>query len=181
MNSAKLNDWMQVIGIFAVVASLIFVGLQMRQDRVLANVESLSSRSGTIAELANLISDNKALWVSGLNGDELPEEDQAVFQAMVEAVESYYVALWIRLRSIGRNDGRSNAAEEAVDNYAFAIYSHIGLRRAWRAQLVFWRARDSAFDIDDAGGDFRILVDASLQQLDKDAPVLPAEKRYVFW
>ena len=31
MDSAKLNDRMQVVGIFAVVASLIFVGLQMRQ------------------------------------------------------------------------------------------------------------------------------------------------------
>ena len=36
MDSAKLNDWLQVIGIFAVVASLIFVGLQMRQTQEIA-------------------------------------------------------------------------------------------------------------------------------------------------
>ena len=36
MNSVKLNDRLQVIGIFAVVASLIFVGLQMRQDQQIA-------------------------------------------------------------------------------------------------------------------------------------------------
>ena len=36
MDSAKLNDWLQVLGIFALVASLIFVGLQMRQDREIA-------------------------------------------------------------------------------------------------------------------------------------------------
>ena len=36
MDSAKLNDWLQVVGIFALVASLIFVGLQMRQDREIA-------------------------------------------------------------------------------------------------------------------------------------------------
>lgn len=36
MNSAKLNDWLQVAGMFAVVGSLIFVGLQMRQDREIA-------------------------------------------------------------------------------------------------------------------------------------------------
>ena len=29
MDSAKLNDWMHVVGIFALVASLIFVGLRM--------------------------------------------------------------------------------------------------------------------------------------------------------
>lgn len=36
MDSAKLNDWLQVLGMFAVVASLIFVGLQMRQDHEIA-------------------------------------------------------------------------------------------------------------------------------------------------
>lgn len=29
MDSAKLNDWMQVVGIFALVTSLIFVGLHL--------------------------------------------------------------------------------------------------------------------------------------------------------
>jgi hypothetical protein len=36
MNSAKINDWLQVIGIFAVVASLVFVGLQMKQSHEIA-------------------------------------------------------------------------------------------------------------------------------------------------
>ena len=33
MDSAKLNDWLQVVGLFGVIASLLFVGLQMKQDR----------------------------------------------------------------------------------------------------------------------------------------------------
>ena len=36
MNSAKLNDWMQVIGIFAVVISLVFVGFQLKQSQEIA-------------------------------------------------------------------------------------------------------------------------------------------------
>ena len=36
MNSAKLNDWMQVVGIFAVVVSLIFVGYQLKQSQDIA-------------------------------------------------------------------------------------------------------------------------------------------------
>ena len=36
MNSARVNDWLQVVGIFALVASLIFVGLQMRQEHEIA-------------------------------------------------------------------------------------------------------------------------------------------------
>jgi len=36
VNSAKLNDWLQVAGMFALVGSLIFVGLQMKQDHEIA-------------------------------------------------------------------------------------------------------------------------------------------------
>ena len=182
MDSVKVNDWMQVAGIFAVVASLVFVGLQIQQDRAIATVESLSSRADTITELANMIGSNKALWISGLNGDELSEEDTATFQAMTEAVESYFVALYIRLDVIGASQsGGPRSGEEPIRNYAFALYLHKGLRRVWETQLDYWRARDFAFDIPDGGADFRNRVDENLTQLDKDAPPLPDEKRYVFW
>ena len=36
MESSQLNNWMQVAGIFALVASLIFVGLQMQQTHEIA-------------------------------------------------------------------------------------------------------------------------------------------------
>jgi hypothetical protein len=31
MDIAKINDWLQVVGIFGVIASLLFVGMQMKQ------------------------------------------------------------------------------------------------------------------------------------------------------
>ncbi len=36
MDSDKLNDWMQVVGIFAVVVSLMFVGYQLKQSQDIA-------------------------------------------------------------------------------------------------------------------------------------------------
>ena len=36
MDSSKLNDWMQVVGIFAVVISLLFVGYQLKQSQDIA-------------------------------------------------------------------------------------------------------------------------------------------------
>ena len=50
MDSAKLNDWMQVAGIFAVVASLIFVGLQMQQDRDIALFAATQARTDTTVQ-----------------------------------------------------------------------------------------------------------------------------------
>ena len=52
MDSAKISDWMQVVGIFALVASLVFVGMQMQQDREIARVMIYQSRASTLAELS---------------------------------------------------------------------------------------------------------------------------------
>ncbi len=45
MDSAKLNDWMQVVGIFALVASLVFVGLQMKQSQEIAIAAQYHNRA----------------------------------------------------------------------------------------------------------------------------------------
>ena len=177
MNTAKLNDWMQVFGIFAVVASLIFVGLQMRQDRTIAFVDAMSSRSEVISGLAEMISNNQSLWIDGLNGAELSDADEATFHAMNEAIESYFVSTWRRVEGIG--DGLS--AESVSGDYAYAVYTHRGLRQAWKKQLAYWYARNSALSEDTAGGRFRESVNAHLAQLDRESPPLPEEKRYVFW
>ncbi len=52
MDSAKISDWMQVVGIFALVASLVFVGMQMQQDREIARVMIYQSRASLIAEIS---------------------------------------------------------------------------------------------------------------------------------
>ena len=76
MDSAKVNDWMQVIGIFALVASLIFVGLQMQQDRRIAELATYQERAIASAEISfQFVSsgffaaaNSKTLW-----GNSLPE------------------------------------------------------------------------------------------------------------
>ena len=36
MNSERVNDWLQLVGMAAVVASLLFVGLQLKQSQEIA-------------------------------------------------------------------------------------------------------------------------------------------------
>ena len=180
MDKTKLYDWIQIVGIFAVVASLIFVGIQLKQDRAIATAEALASRSEAVTELATLIGENKALWVSGLNGEELSEEDQAAFQAMAEAVESYFVALYVRIDAISASTGVLTS-EDPITNYAFALYLNEGLRRVWDTQRDYWKFRDSAIGSDDGGNFLRQRVDTELARLIKDDPPKPDKKRYVFW
>lgn len=45
VNSQKLNDWLQIIGMFGLVLSLIFVGLQLRQSQNIALSAAYQARA----------------------------------------------------------------------------------------------------------------------------------------
>jgi len=51
LDSSKINDWMQVIGIFALVASLMFVGLQLKQAQDIALSNAYQSRAAIAIDM----------------------------------------------------------------------------------------------------------------------------------
>ena len=62
MNSQRLNDWLQVVGLFGVIGSLIFVGLQLRQTQAIALSERYENRSAaTINTNVGVMSSPEAL------------------------------------------------------------------------------------------------------------------------
>lgn len=60
MNATKLNDWLQVIGLFGVIGSLMFVGLQLKQEQEIAMSAAYQARSQQISDIATAWADNPA-------------------------------------------------------------------------------------------------------------------------
>lgn len=79
MDAAKLNDWMQVIGIFALVASLIFVGLQMKQAHEIALSQAFQARSESTAETLLAMAGNE-YYVSVMTKQRLGEPEKITEQ-----------------------------------------------------------------------------------------------------
>ena len=77
MDSTKLNDWMQVVGIFAVVASLIFVGLQMKQSQEIAVAAQYQERANT----------SVMFWVESKNDETSKIFWGRGFQSFLESTE----------------------------------------------------------------------------------------------
>jgi len=89
MDSAKLNDWMQVAGIFALVASLVFVGMQMKQEQEIALSAAYQSRTATLVEFLTTmgtddVTRSAILKLQSGNTDLTPHERLA-FQNMSSA------------------------------------------------------------------------------------------------
>ena len=80
MDSAKLSDWMQVVGIFALIVSLAFVGLQMQQDRDIARAAIYQDRTAILYENLHAFASDRdrlefKIKLDGRDPDELVSSD----------------------------------------------------------------------------------------------------------
>jgi hypothetical protein len=87
MNSQKINDWLQIVGLFGVIGSLIFVGLQLRQTQAIALSETYYNRTATSIDMnVGVLSSPEAL--SGISKIYRNEFDELT---MPEAVALEYL------------------------------------------------------------------------------------------
>ncbi len=80
------KDVLEAIGFAALVASLIFVGLQIRQDHQIERLQNAADFDDTMIEYARVINANREVWIRGLEGAELSATDQVAFEAVSFAV-----------------------------------------------------------------------------------------------
>jgi len=127
-------DWKTVaelVGIAAIVASLIFVGLQLRQDRQFALAEDAANFDDTMIEYASVIRENREVWLRGLDGAELSQEDQVVFESVAFAVWQKFSGIYRQSRFLYQTSGIMAARQLAGE-----LYVYPGLR-----QYVLFRCR----------------------------------------
>ena len=75
MNTERLQDWLQILGIIGIIASLVFVGQQLKQDRHIAESEAWLSYVDTQVALSQLINENAKIWAEGLGGADFSAAD----------------------------------------------------------------------------------------------------------
>jgi len=177
MRSTNWKDVAELIGIAAIVASLLFVGLQMRQEQEIAITETRSSVTQSIGDLAVMMEASSEIWAKGLDGAELSIADRTAFLAMAEAVESHFFNMYLRFFRLDIGDPNDLARD-----WAYALYVYPGLRQAYMSEQRYDAQRNAAFHGEfNRVNNFRALVLEYLEQLDREEPPIPSEKRYVFW
>jgi hypothetical protein len=75
MDKHKINEWLQIVGMFGVIASLIFVGLEMRQAHGIALSSIYQARSdATVGSLVSAINSPVFLSATSKMYADKPEE-----------------------------------------------------------------------------------------------------------
>ena len=167
---------MQVIGIFAVVLSLIFVGLQMRQEQGIAIVDTYGSVAEAHMSLSVLVGENMSAWKKGLEDEELTEDERGKFAGLVAAVWSHYQRNFIRWSRLGPGN-----PDDVASEFAYALYVFPGLRKVFEANQIFNTSRDAA-----RGGRDELIPWTSrilhyLEKYDEETAPIPDTKEYIFW
>jgi hypothetical protein len=163
MDIAKISNWVQAIGVIGVVASLVFVGIEVRQSGRSAMDASLSSDSDVIVSVEELVTQNPDAWYRGCRGDKLQPADEVVFTHTFHAYEFLYYLRWLRAE---RGVAASNS-NISIDNMAAAVHRNPGLRRLWEdhAKARYHMPDDIPFQR------WRVLVDARLDEFVVFEPV----------
>lgn len=128
MNDSQLREWLEIVGILAVVASLVFVGLEIRQSGRTAYDESLSSDYDSLVNVETAITENADVWLRGCRAEDLTDVDRVKFTHLYTMYEFMYFMRWLRaINGVG-----GSVEELALDNMAWNLYRSKGLMREWR-------------------------------------------------
>jgi hypothetical protein len=161
MQTTKWKDLAELVGFAAIVASLLFVAAQMRQDRIIAVAELNMAWTETQVSWANLVSLNHDLWVRGLDGEALQSSEQARFDAMANTYYSKETQRYSRAKSISLTPAGYIPVE-----FAHVLFSHPSLREFFETRFEFRSSIRSEFSTR-ASNSFVSIFQKTLGELDR--------------
>jgi len=130
MTYERLKDTAELVGIAAIIGSLIFVGLQMRQAQEIAYSELDLSLVAIGVETAAQISENADVWVRGNAGEDLDPADHAIFSNLVTNLNNRWFIEYRHATQLGRPD----IAETIKHDWSAFLYQNPGARNVWLAR-----------------------------------------------
>ncbi len=126
MKSMSWKSMIESVGIAAIVASLIFVGLQLQQERRVASIEAGFNLVESYYEQQNGTIENAAIWAKGSAGEEeLSPTEAVIYDALIR--KQWGHAFWTSqaMKQLGLE------GNVAVHDFAGFLHGNPGARRAW--------------------------------------------------
>jgi hypothetical protein len=127
VNFKRFNEIAELVGIVAIVASLVFVGMQLRQSQLIALAEAEGVFAIASIEMASLIGDNSEVWKKGIANEKLDAIEGPVFESIVAALSDRAWSTQNQFRLLGDDAN----AESVVHEFAAFLHARPGARRVW--------------------------------------------------
>jgi len=168
MKEASWTDIAQLIGIIAIVVSLIFVGLQLRQSQQLGYSEILANFNDRKAAVSELLTDHAEIWHKACSGDVLDESSKIIarvlFDAVLRDVYLEYVAYDIGIAS------SDSAKRRLIEGFAARLWKYPGMKQMFDSSRSWHQGTVESVGISLAPGLMSGIVDRleELESSDKE-------------
>ena len=120
----------EFLGITAVVASLVFVGLQLRQAQDIAIAEMNASGVANTLEEYNAVMENVDVWMRGNADENLTSAEAEIYLRLLTNMNNRFYFIVQQQERLGVGDD----AVLDVAEFAGFLYENPGARRVWRAR-----------------------------------------------
>ena len=170
MKKVSLN-WKEIaeaIGIIAIVMSLYFVGLQVKQSTIIAESETGMQQLENTLEAHSQINEHAELWIRGLAGDELTAVEAVIFENLLINLNDITFHVVSNYMELGERLG----AEIVLSDFAGFLHRNPGARQLWerRENLLNQNRENLGFNTDgfsvDAAFDYSNQLFNALVALD---------------
>jgi hypothetical protein len=125
----KAIDWkdtLELIGIFSILASLIFVAMQLRQEENLLQLEMRNYMVESSMNVSELIIENPEIWIRGNAGEELDSVEMLVYQNLLTNFNDWHFQTSKVFREID-----PDSVGHVISIFAGFLLENPGAHRAW--------------------------------------------------
>ena len=132
MRSASLKEIVEIIGIAAIVGSLIFVGFQLQQSEQIGISDAVANRNERVNALRTQIIENAAVWHKACAGEPLEPDERHVAAAIYDIYSLNIRSSWIT--STGGLINSDRLQRQIIYTAAMQLWAFPGLEKLEQAR-----------------------------------------------
>ena len=120
----------EIVGIIAVVASLVFVGIELQQSQQELSNNRTLARVDLLNNVRSEISQYSEIWIKGNSGQDLTEAESVIYGNLIDNYWSQVSAVGQTARVLGRDVSTNFGIAEFVR----FLSANPGARKYWMTQ-----------------------------------------------
>ena len=131
MNKISWRTIIEVVGAVSIVASLIFVGLELQQAQSATSNDRAFARVEVENDWRAEINQHPAVWIKGNAGEELTPEERLIYENLIRS-------RWIEIEAIGISGvrlGSDLSTNRGVVSFSIFLHNNPAALTEWKRQM----------------------------------------------
>lgn len=128
MGKSGWRQTAELVGIASIVASLIFVGLELRQSQRVARIDAASTRANWFMRNRDSVYEHANIWSKGNSGAQLTVAEQVIYSNLIRNLHTNNRFTYGRERNLG-----VSGFEFAAHELAWFLHKHPAALAEWSA------------------------------------------------